>query len=275
MTSASPYPIPAGMKDIGRKFEELVLLMEKLRAPDGCPWDREQTYKTIAAHTLEETHEVLDAIDREDYDGLCEELGDLLLQVLFYSQIASEEKRFEIGDVVEAISRKLVHRHPHVFGEAKVSGAGEVLKQWEKLKESEGKKTVLGGVPKNLPALLKAFRLGEKSSRVGFDWDDAEGILSKVEEEAGELHEARQSGTEAEVDHEYGDLLFTLANLGRFLGIDPEGALRRANDRFMERFAGIEKRCAKGGRVLQSLSAKEWDEMWEESKKEADADKKR
>nr|HPM41202.1 MazG family protein [bacterium] len=187
----------------------------------------------------------------------------------------SEEKRFEIGDVVEAISKKLVHRHPHVFGEAKVSGAGEVLKQWEKLKESEGKKTVLGGVPKNLPSLLKAFRLGEKSSRVGFDWKDAEGILAKVEEEAHELHEARQSGTEAEVDHEYGDLLFTLANLGRFLGIDPEGALRRANDRFMKRFGRIEKSATDAGRALQSLSADEWDSRWTEAKKaEGDDDEK-
>ena len=255
------------MTDTGKKFEELVALMRRLRAPDGCPWDREQTYKTIAAHTLEETHEVLEAIDREDYDGLCEELGDLLLQVLFYAQIAAEEGRFTIDDVVAAIAKKLVHRHPHVFGDTKVTGADEVLKQWEKLKKDEGKKTVLGGVPAALPSLLKAFRLGEKTSRVGFDWPDVEGILAKVEEEAHELHEARATGTEAEVDHEYGDLLFTLANLGRFLGTDPEGSLRRANDRFIGRFKHIERRAGEMNRALQSLSPEEWNDLWEEAKR--------
>lgn len=262
------------MNKSGEKFENLVDLMAKLRAPDGCPWDREQTYKTIAAHTLEETHEVLEAIDRADYDGLCEELGDLLLQVLFYSQIASEEGRFTIDDVVDAISKKLVHRHPHVFGERKVVDSGEVLKQWEHLKKAEGKKTVLGGVPRELPSLLKAFRLGEKSSRVGFDWPNAEGILSKVEEEAKELHEARKSGTEADVDHEYGDLLFTLANLGRFLGTDPEGSLRRANERFIGRFCSAEKKAQEMGRPLQTLTAEEWDDLWEKSKEEEDAGRK-
>ncbi|MFH0799771.1 MAG: nucleoside triphosphate pyrophosphohydrolase [Pseudomonadota bacterium] len=255
------------MTDIGKKFEELVGIMAKLRAPDGCPWDREQSYKDIAAHTLEETHEVLDAIDRNDLDGLREELGDLLLQILFYSQIADEEKRFDICDVIDGIAKKLIHRHPHVFGDAKVSGSGEVLKRWEELKKSEGKESVLGGVPRSLPALLKAYRIGEKSSRVGFDWPDAEGILAKVEEEARELHEARESEDESAVDHEYGDLLFTMANLGRFLGIDPEGALRRATERFTGRFNHIEDETKRTGRALQSLSAKEWDDHWEEAKK--------
>jgi len=254
------------MTDTGRKFDGLVELMARLRAPDGCPWDREQTCESIAAHTLEETHEVLDAIDRRDYDGLCEELGDLLLQILFYSQIASEEGRFTIGDVINAISKKLVHRHPHVFGESRVTGSDEVLKQWEHLKKAEGKKTVLGGVPKELPALLKAYRLGEKSSRVGFDWSNAEGIISKVGEEAAELAQARRSGTEADIDHEYGDLLFTLANLGRFLKLDPEGSLRRANERFIRRFSEMEKTAERQGRKLSSLSAKDWDSLWEASK---------
>lgn len=252
----------------GKKFEGLVEIMRRLRAPDGCPWDREQSYKDIAAHTLEETHEVLDAIDREDHDGLCEELGDLLLQILFYCQIASEEKKFDICDVVDAISKKLIHRHPHVFGGKKVSGSGEVLKNWEQLKKSEGKESVIEGVPKAIPALLKAFRLGEKTSRVGFDWQNAEGILGKIEEEAHELHEARQSKDPEKIDHEYGDLLFTLANLGRFLKIDPEGALRRATKRFMKRFKHLEEAAGQKKRALPSLSPEEWDKLWEEAKSE-------
>ncbi|MBN1283125.1 MAG: nucleoside triphosphate pyrophosphohydrolase [Proteobacteria bacterium] len=256
------------MKDLGKRFEELVGIMARLRAPDGCPWDREQSYKDIAAHTLEETHEVLEAIDREDYDALKEELGDLLLQILFYSRIAEEESRFSVEDVVDSITKKLIHRHPHVFGDSKVSGTGEVLAQWEQLKKQEGKRSVLGGVPDSLPALLKAFRLGEKSSRVGFDWSDAEGILGKVEEEAQELHEARKQGATDEIDHEYGDLLFTLANLGRFLKIDPEGALRRATQRFMKRFNSIERQIEQTGRKLGELSPEEWDRLWELAKKE-------
>lgn len=258
------------MSDTGKKFEELVAIMARLRAPDGCPWDREQTYKDIAAHTLEETHEVLAAIDRGDFDGLCEELGDLLLQVLFYAQIAREEKRFNIDLVIEAIIKKLIHRHPHVFGETKVAGTDEVLKNWEELKKSEGKKTLLGGVPKGLPALLTAFRIGEKTSRVGFDWKDAEGILAKVEEEAHELHEARSTKDESKIDHEYGDLLFTLANLGRFLGMDPEGSLRRANERFMKRFGHMEEKMKKSGRKMRALSDAEWDSLWSEAKKAGD-----
>lgn len=255
------------MPDTGKKFGDLVGIMARLRGPDGCPWDREQSYKDIAAHTLEETHEVLAAIDREDYEGLCEELGDLLLQILFYSQIAKEEGRFTIDDVIGSITKKLIHRHPHVFGETKVKGADEVLKRWEVLKQEEGKESILGGVPKSLPALLKAFRLGEKTSRVGFDWPDVEGILLKVEEEARELHDARKTSDESAVDHEYGDLLFTLANLGRFLGIDPEGSLRRAAERFIARFERMEGKAKEAGRALQSLSAEEWDNLWEEAKK--------
>lgn len=256
------------MTKSGKKFEELVEIMARLRAPGGCPWDREQSYKDIAAHTLEETHEVLAAIDEENYDALKEELGDLLLQILFYSQIASEEGRFNINDVIESISKKLIHRHPHVFGKTEVSSSKEVLERWEALKKEEGKKSAVGGVPKALPALLKAFRLGEKTSRLGFDWPDADGILTKVEEEAHELHEARIKGNSSSVDHEYGDLLFTLANLGRFLKIDPEGSLRRATERFISRFKWIEEKAEKTGCELKSLTADEWDDMWEKAKKE-------
>lgn len=256
------------MSKTGEKFEELVEIMRRLRAPDGCPWDREQTYKSIAPHTLEETHEVLQTIDEGNIDGLCEELGDLLLQILFYSQIATEEKRFSIDEVIDGICKKLIHRHPHVFGDEKVTGASQVLEQWEVLKKKEGKKTVLGGVPASLPSLLKAYRMGEKTSRMGFDWSDAEGILDKVEEEARELHEARESGNPDAIDHEYGDLLFTLANLGRFLEIDPEGALRRASNRFMGRFGHMEESANKTKRELRSLSPDEWNKLWETAKKE-------
>lgn len=255
------------MKKTGGKFEKLVEIMAKLRASDGCPWDREQSFKSVAPHTLEETHEVLSAIDRGDYDGLKEELGDLLLQIVFYAQMAKEERRFDIEDVIESISNKLIHRHPHVFGGTKVSGSGEVLERWEELKRKEGKESVIGGVPDALPALLKAHRLGEKTSRIGFDWEDVEGILSKIEEEAHELHLAREGGDGAKIDAEYGDLLFTLANLGRFIGTDSEGALRRATQRFIKRFRWMEAEISRRNRTLKSLSAKEWDELWNEAKK--------
>ncbi|MBI4212033.1 MAG: nucleoside triphosphate pyrophosphohydrolase [Deltaproteobacteria bacterium] len=250
----------------GKKFEDLVAIMAKLRSPDGCPWDREQTYRTITPHTLEEAHEVVEAIDREDFPGLCEELGDLLLQVLFYAQMATEEKRFSIDEVIDAISKKLIHRHPHVFGDTKVADSEEVLKQWEHLKQAEGKKSVLGGVPKALPALLKAYRIGEKTSRVGFDWSDAEGILEKVEEETRELYEAREQKDKAAIDHEYGDLLFTLANCGRFLELDPEGSLRRATERFENRFKWMEEEATRQNRTLKSLSPEEWNQLWDEAK---------
>lgn len=255
------------MTNTGESFEKLVALMARLRAPDGCPWDREQSYKDIAPHTLEETYEVIEAIEREDYDGLCEELGDFLMQAVFYAQIATEEKRFTIADVIEGITKKLIHRHPHVFGETKVSGSRQVLKNWEQLKKKEGK-SVLGGVPKNLPALLKAYRIGEKAGRVGFDWESDEGILAKVEEEAHELTEARHEKDEAAVEHEYGDLLFTLANIGRFLGINPETALRSATERFIARFHTMETEIEKHDKTMRELSAKEWDELWEDAKRQ-------
>jgi len=256
------------MSNAGDKFEKLLGIMARLRAPDGCPWDREQSYKDIAPHTLEETYEVLEAIEREDYDGLREELGDFLLQAIFYAQIASEEKRFTMADVIDKITEKLIHRHPHVFGETKVDGSKQVLQNWEQLKKKEGK-SVLGGVPKTLPALLKAYRIGEKASRVGFDWQDAEGILAKVEEEAHELHEARAHKDDAAVEREYGDLLFTLANIGRFLGTNPETALRGATERFIERFRHMEREIDKENAAMKDLSPEQWDILWNRAKNTA------
>ncbi|PIR16556.1 MAG: nucleoside triphosphate pyrophosphohydrolase, partial [Deltaproteobacteria bacterium CG11_big_fil_rev_8_21_14_0_20_49_13] len=248
------------------KFEELVNIMAKLRGPKGCPWDKEQTPESISPYLLEETYETLEAIDSGDVNETREELGDLLLQVVFHAQMANEKSKFDVCDVIDGICRKLIHRHPHVFGKDKVKDSWNVLQNWEKLKKREGKKTMLGGVPKTLPALLKAFRLGQKASRVGFDWQDAEGVLEKVEEEARELHEANKKGRKKDVEHEYGDLLLILANLGRFLDIDPETALRKATGRFISRFNWMEKEIAKQKLEMHDLSAKEWNNLWEKAK---------
>lgn len=253
-------------KDIGKRFEKLVEIMRKLRAPGGCPWDREQTPQSIAPYLLEETYEALEAIDKGDHENTREELGDVLLQVVFQSQMADEAGYMNVGDVIDSISNKLIRRHPHVFGDAKVKSSAHVLQNWEKIKKTEGKKSMLGGVPKSLPALLKAYRLGQKASRVGFDWTDVEGVLAKIEEEARELHEANKSGKKKDIEHEYGDLLLILANLGRFLEIDPETALRKATQRFIDRFNWMERKIAKKKLDMHELSPKEWDELWEEAK---------
>lgn len=254
-------------KEIGRKFERLVEIMRTLRGPKGCPWDKEQTPQSISPYLLEETYETLEAIDSGDTKELTEELGDLLLQVVFQAQMADEEGRVDIGDVIEGICNKLIHRHPHVFGEEKVKNSWDVLQNWEKLKKKEGKKTILGGVPKALPALLKAYRIGQKASRVNFDWQDSEGILAKVEEEARELHNAKKGGKTEEIEHEYGDLLLILANLGRFLDVDPETALRKATNRFIKRFHFMEIEAERHGLDIHNFSADEWDKLWENAKK--------
>lgn len=248
--------------------------MARLRGPNGCPWDKEQTYQTITPYLLEEAHETVEAIDKNDFESLKEELGDLLMQIAFYCQMASEEKKFNAEDVIEKICEKLVRRHPHVFGEEKVTGSKEVLENWEKIKQVENKgkrESILDGIPKTIPAIIRAFRLGEKSSRVGFDWGDVKGIWDKVLEETKELEEAFDSDIvrrTSNIEHEYGDLLFTLANLGRFLNVDPETALRQASERFTKRFQHIEKKCRTQNKTLQSLSPKEWNEGWETAKKE-------
>ncbi len=254
-------------KNIGKKFEELVDIMARLRGPKGCPWDREQTPESIAPYLLEETYETLEAIDSGNANETREELGDLLLQVVFQSQMADEKKKFSVCDVIDGICRKLIHRHPHVFGFDKVKDSWSVLKNWEKLKKKEGKKTMLEGVPKTLPALLKAYRLGQKASRVGFDWTNAEGVLKKVEEESRELHEANKNGRRKDIEHEYGDLLLVLANLGRFLNVDPETALRKATGRFISRFNWMEKEIVRRKLDIHDLYAKEWDALWEKAKK--------
>src|SRR5512141_1456360 len=232
--------------------ERLLSIMERLRGPGGCPWDREQTLKTLRPYVLEETYEVLEAIDAGDPREHCEELGDLLLQIVFQAQLTQEAGQFSFADVAQAISDKLVSRHPHVFGDSDVKDAEGVLKQWAALKREEkkakgGGKSVLEGVPREMPALARADRLTEKASRIGFDWPDPAGARAKIDEELRELDEALASGDRAAMEHELGDALFALANLARKLSIAPEEALRGTIRRFIERFQHVERRLAQSG----------------------------
>ncbi len=252
-------------------LERLLGIMERLRGPDGCPWDREQTLRTLRPYVLEETYEVLEAIDSGDAREHCEELGDLLLQIVFQAQLAREEGKFDFADVAEAISNKLVSRHPHVFGDAQVKDAEGVLKQWAALKREEkkakgGGESVLEGVPREMPALARADRLTEKASRVGFDWPDAAGARAKLAEELAELDRAMEAGDADAVEHELGDVLFAAANVGRKLGIAPEEALRGAVSRFISRFSHVERELARRGVPHGEASLAEMDALWDEAK---------
>lgn len=252
-------------------IERLLGIMERLRGPDGCPWDREQTLRSLRPYVLEETYEVLEAIDAGDTREHCEELGDLLLQIVFQAQLTKEQGQFEFADVANAISSKLVSRHPHVFGDVEVKDADEVLRQWAALKREEKRakgrgESVLEGVPREMPALARADRLTEKASRIGFDWPDAGGAREKVTEELAELDEAIASGDRAAVEHELGDVLFALANLSRKLGIPPEEALRGSVSRFVTRFSHIERELARRGVPHGAASLEEMDALWNEAK---------
>lgn len=269
------------MARTSRSVERLLEIMARLRGPGGCPWDREQTLQTLRPYLLEETYEVLEAIDAGDEKAHREELGDLLLQIVFQARIAEEEQRFEFADVADAISDKLVSRHPHVFEAAadarrggkgaEVKDAEAVLRQWVELKRKEneakgGGKSVLEGVPREMPALARAERLTEKASRVGFDWPDASGARAKLGEELGELDEAIASGDRGRIEDELGDLLFAGANLARKLGIPPEEALRRTLGRFVSRFHYIEASLAERGLRAGEATLEEMDRLWEEAK---------
>jgi nucleoside triphosphate diphosphatase len=255
----------------GEKFEQLVDLMSRLRAPGGCPWDRKQTFETIKSYLLEETYEVMDAIDGRDWNGLAEELGDLLLQPVFLAEIAEEQGLFTVSDSLDAINQKLVRRHPHVFGNA-VAETPEVVKQhWDKIKRQEKTgqasdryESVLNGVPRNLPALVEADKISQKAAGIGFEWPDINGVIEKLEEEAAELARARQSGDQQQIEDEIGDMLFTVVNLARFLKVDPEQALRRTNMRFRKRFAHVERemRAAPG-----DVSLEQMEELWQQAKR--------
>jgi tetrapyrrole methylase family protein/MazG family protein len=253
-----------------RTFADLVELMHRLRAPGGCPWDREQSYASLKPFIIEEAYEVVDAIDRDDRAALVEEIGDLLLQSVFLAELGREEETFDIGDAITAIHDKLVRRHPHVFADVKLDTADQVLNNWEQLKKaerSEKKEGVLSGVPPSLPALLKAARLTEKASRVGFDWEEVSDIFTKIDEEVAELREAVATNDRHHVEEEVGDLLFTLANIARRMEINPEEALQRTNRKFKERFEHIEKALQEQGKSFEETTLAEMDALWDEAKR--------
>ncbi|HLH05074.1 MAG TPA: nucleoside triphosphate pyrophosphohydrolase [Bryobacteraceae bacterium] len=255
----------------GEKFEELVEIMARLRAPGGCPWDRKQTFDTIKTYLLEEAYEVMDAIDARDWPQLAEELGDLLLQPVFFAEMAREEGLFSIGDSLTAITEKLIRRHPHVFGDAQAKTAEEVLTRWDEIKRQEkngGAKaeSILDGVPRALPALMEANKIGHKVAKVGFEWPNVEGVFDKLREETEELREACARGDQEHIEHEIGDLLFNVVNLARHLKVDPEQALRKMNGRFRARFGYIERKIAAGGGKVEESSLEQMEELWQEAK---------
>lgn len=253
-------------------FQELVALMSRLRGEGGCPWDREQTHDSLKAYLVEEVYEVIDAVDSRDTEKLKEELGDLLFQIFFHSQLASENNEFDIDDVMKTCLEKMTSRHPHVFADARLATAEEVIKIWNKIKKEEeekkGNKSVLGSLPKHLPALQKAQKIQKKASRVGFDWEKVEDVVSKVEEELEEVKTAMVQGRYEEVEEEIGDLLFAAANLSRFLKINPEEALHKTVKKFMRRFERIEAELAARGKDIEQCSLEEMDSIWEAVKKE-------
>ena len=248
-----------------KEFSEFVGIVRRLR--NECPWDRIQTHLSLRRCLLEEAYEVLEAIDTGDMDLLKKELGDLLLQVVFHANIAEEENTFTLSDVISGESKKLIDRHPHVFGDVTVSGEEEAKRNWEKLKKKEGRKSAVEGVPDQLPALLKAYRIQEKASKVGFDWNDSEPAFEKILEEIHELKANVDGGKEiSAVEDEMGDLIFSIVNYSRFLKINPEDALRRTIDKFRKRFEKIEKYAEENGRQLEDMSLEEMDEIWNLSK---------
>ena len=256
----------------GEKFQQLVEIMARLRAPGGCPWDREQTFDSIKPYTLEETYEVLDAIDRRDWPGLAEELGDFLLQAVFYAEMAAEQDHFAIGDALDAINAKLVRRHPHVFGEETAETAGDVKRIWGQVKAAEKKQpgrppAMLDSVPRALPALVEAQQITSRAAGVGFDWQNPDQVIAKLDEELAEFADARRNDSPAQLEDELGDLLFVLVNLARFVKVDAEQALRKTNAKFRSRFGHIEQRLAAQGRTLQDAGIEEMEQLWEEAKR--------
>ena len=271
-------------KAAGDWFERLVQLQARLRAPNGCPWDVEQTHLTLRTYLIEEAYEVLEALQSGDDAKFAEELGDLLLQVVFHAQIAAEEKRFNAADVVREIHEKMVRRHPHVFGEKRAKNAGEVLKNWEQIKAEErlaksgGKgidssdeaeqapASLLDGIPHTLPAVMQGFQLTRRASRIGFDWENVEGVVEKLQEELGELRKAQAAESTKQIEDEIGDVLFAAVNLARFLKVDPEIALKRTNAKFTSRFREMERLARESGRLLADVPRTEMEELWERAK---------
>ncbi|MFZ0819596.1 MAG: nucleoside triphosphate pyrophosphohydrolase [Candidatus Acidiferrales bacterium] len=268
----------------GKLFADLVALQARLLAPNGCPWDREQTHDSLRTYLIEEAYEVLDALESGDADKFAEELGDLLLQIIFHSALASQAGRFDVSDVIERIHTKMVRRHPHVFGKDKAGTAAQVLKNWEQLKVEErraeragkiksanggdeaGPSSLLDGIPHTLPAVLEAYQVTRRAARVGFDWTDISGVLEKLREESSELDRAISVGNALEIESEAGDLLFAAVNVARFLKLDPEIALKKANRKFIARFQQMETQAAAEGRKLADMNAAELDALWNRAK---------
>jgi len=245
---------------LAEEFLRLVEIMDELR--EKCPWDRKQTIETLRHMTIEETYELTDAITEKDWKGIREELGDLLLHILFYSRIAREQQQFTLEEVIQGISEKLIIRHPHIYGDVKVDNEEDVKKNWEKLKLKEGKKSILSGVPVSLPATVKALRLQEKARQVGFEWENKEQVWQKVEEETNELHAAVAKGERDKIEGEFGDLVFSLINYARFLRIDPENALERTNKKFIDRFTKMETEALQQSKSLGEMTLEEMDAIW-------------
>ncbi|HHY41590.1 MAG TPA: nucleoside triphosphate pyrophosphohydrolase [Thermoanaerobacterales bacterium] len=255
-----------------RTLDDLVEIMAKLRGNPGCPWDKSQTHETLKPFIIEEAYEVVDAISRKSREDLIEELGDLLLQIVFHSRIGEERGEFDIGDVIEGICEKMIRRHPHIFGDVAVEGTDEVLKNWEEIKREEkdmkSEAESMMNIPKALPALMKAFKVQEKAARVGFDWDDISGAIDKVYEELDELKEVYNAGNSDKIREEMGDLLFACVNVARFLEVEPELALNDAVKKFINRFNFVEATAAEFDKSLQDMSLQEMEELWQQSKKQ-------
>jgi tetrapyrrole methylase family protein/MazG family protein len=267
----------------GEWFEKLVAVQARLRAPDGCPWDREQTHASLRTYLIEEAYEVLEALESGDDTKFAEEMGDLLLQIVFHSEIAREEGRFDVSDVIREVHDKMVRRHPHVFGEKRAKDSAEVLKNWEQIKKEEriasrkksaegsnreeNMASLLDGVSKALPAALEGFQLTRRAARIGFDWDNVEGVFEKMSEESGELRQAVSAKDARRTEEEMGDLLFAAVNLARFLHVDPEIALKKANVKFSTRFRKMEELAAKSGKALAEVPREKMEEFWEKAKR--------
>lgn len=247
-----------------KAFGRILQIMTELR--EQCPWDRKQTLETLRPLTIEETYELSDAIIKKDLTLLKEELGDLLLHIVFYAKIGEEQGAFDMATVINDLCEKLIRRHPHIYGDVKVENEEDVKQNWEKIKMKEGRKSVMGGVPESLPALIKAWRIQDKARQVGFEWDNLEDVWKKVEEETQELHEVVKEGNADKIEDEFGDLMFALVNYSRFLNVDPETALERTNQKFLKRFRYIEEVAAGQGKALTDMTLGEMDAIWNEAK---------
>ncbi len=247
-----------------KAFGRILQIMNELR--EQCPWDKKQTLETLRPLTIEETYELSDAIIKKDLTLLKEELGDLLLHIVFYAKIGEEQGAFDMAAVINDLCEKLIRRHPHIYGDVKVENEEDVKQNWEKIKMKEGRKSVMGGVPESLPALIKAWRVQDKARQVGFEWDNIEDVWKKVEEETQELHEVVKEGNADRIEDEFGDLMFALVNYSRFLNVDPETALERTNQKFLKRFRYIEEVAAGQGKALTDMTLGEMDAIWNEAK---------